>query len=81
MIIVTSRNDEWIPFEEIDYGDIFLNGNQDYCMKIPTVESFEEDIGGTFSYNTVNLANGHLSFTGADIYVLPLPDSELHIKF
>lgn len=80
MIIVTSRNDEWVPFEEISYGDIFLNGNQDYCMKIPTVENFEEDIGEV-AYNTVNLANGHLSFTGDYLYILPLPDSELHIKF
>jgi hypothetical protein len=81
MFIVTPRNDIWQPFDNMDYGEIFLNGNQDYCIKIPTVESFEEDIGGTISYNTVNLANGHLSFTGADVYILPLPESELHIKF
>ena len=49
-------------------------------MKIPTVENFEEDIGEV-AYNTVNLANGHLGFTGDYLYILPLPNSELHIKF
>lgn len=78
MIIVTPRNDEWIAFYNITCGKIFLNGNQDYCIRIPTVEDVEES--GCL-YNTVNLENGGLCYTDEDAYVLPLPKSELHIKF
>lgn len=78
MIIVTGRNDEWKPFADMQNGEIFLDGNQDYCMKIPLVKDTEYYKS---LYNTVNLANGSLSRTDDDVYVLPLPNSELHIKF
>ena len=38
MIIVTPRNDEWKPFGDMRCGEIFLNGNQDYCIRIPLVK-------------------------------------------
>ena len=78
MIIVTGRNNEWKPFADMQNGEIFLYGNQDYCMRIPLVKDTEYY---KFLYNTVNLANGSLCHTDDDVYVLPLPNSELHIKF
>ena len=78
MVIVTSANDERKLFSDIRDGEIFLNGNQDYCMRIPLVKDTEYYKS---LYNTVNLANGSLSRTDDDVYVLPLPNSELHIKF
>lgn len=77
MTIVTSRKDSWVEFSEIGCGEVFLNGNQDYCIKIPTVKDTEK----SYRFNTVNLANGHLSYTEDFDFVLPLPDSELHIIF
>lgn len=78
MIIVTSRNDQWTTFKDLAYGLIFVNANQDYCIRIPDVKDSEfEDV----TFNTVNLGNGELSYTNEWTNVVPLPKSELHIEF
>lgn len=78
MIIITNRNDKWEPFGNMRCGEVFLNGDQDYCIRIPLVKDTEDYES---LYNTVNLANGGLCHTDDDVYVLPLPNSELQIEF
>ena len=78
MTIVTSANDERKSFSDIRDGEIFLNGNQNYCIRIPLVKDTEYY---KILYNKVDLEYGSLYHTDDDDYVLPLPNSELHIKF